>query len=325
MPRSRASEMPIHLLPGAAWRAYQHKRLNNLRSLGPALRLDRWLQERGINEVLFYDAPREWVAVHAWRRGFLPVGAGDLEAARALRDGRGDGGALAEAAATLGWCVADDALDMDGLLLRAILDFGALQNPWEVERFLERVVARRPRTIVEIGTSSGGLLFAMARLADPAALLVSIDVPESFDHPTTAMAVPPILRALVRPTQRLVLKRERSTIHSVRAEVGELLAGRPVDLLVIDGDHTYGGVRIDFEMYGDLVAPGGLIAFHDVLIRPENTGRGFEVGLFWDELARTHTTETIADPNGVPGTESQTHLPFTQRRPAALGWGLITV
>lgn len=320
-----AGAMPIHILPGPAWSAYQDKRLFNLRSLGPALRLDRWLQDRGVNEIERYAASREWVAFHAWRRGFLPVGAADLEAARALRDGRGDPGALAEAASALGWSGGDDVPLLDGLLVHAILDFGALQNPWEVERFLARVAARRPRTILEIGTSAGGLLFAMARLADPEALLVSIDIPEIFDRPATAAAVPQILQALVRPTQRLVLKRERSTLHGVRAEVVRLLAGRPVDLLVIDGDHAYGSVRIDFEMYGDLVGAGGLIAFHDVLVRPENSGRGLEVGLFWEELARTRGTEIIADPDGVPGTATQADVPFHERRPAALGWGLLEV
>ena len=40
--------------------------------------------------------------------------------------------------------------------------------------------------------------------------------------------------------------------------------GEPLDLLFIDGDHSYDGVRADFELYGRLVRPGGLIALHDV-------------------------------------------------------------
>ena len=34
-----------------------------------------------------------------------------------------------------------------------------------------------------------------------------------------------------------------------------------LDLLFIDGDHSYEGVRQDYKMYSKLVRDGGLIAF----------------------------------------------------------------
>ena len=40
----------------------------------------------------------------------------------------------------------------------------------------------------------------------------------------------------------------------------------PVGLLFIDGDHSYEGVRADFEAWSPRVAPGGVIAFHDTNI-----------------------------------------------------------
>lgn len=36
-----------------------------------------------------------------------------------------------------------------------------------------------------------------------------------------------------------------------------------IDLLFIDGDHTYGGVKSDFENYAPLVSSGGLVVFDD--------------------------------------------------------------
>jgi 2-keto-3-deoxy-L-rhamnonate aldolase RhmA len=39
--------------------------------------------------------------------------------------------------------------------------------------------------------------------------------------------------------------------------VKEVLGGQPLDYLFIDGDHTYEGVRKDFEMYGPLVRAAG--------------------------------------------------------------------
>ncbi|MCA9273828.1 MAG: class I SAM-dependent methyltransferase [Phycisphaerales bacterium] len=37
----------------------------------------------------------------------------------------------------------------------------------------------------------------------------------------------------------------------------------PYDVLVIDGDHTYDGVKADFERYADMVSPGGVLIVDD--------------------------------------------------------------
>lgn len=44
-----------------------------------------------------------------------------------------------------------------------------------------------------------------------------------------------------------------------------------IDLLLIDGDHSYDGVKFDFDHFGSRVRPGGLILLHDSI----NEGRGF--------------------------------------------------
>ena len=55
-----------------------------------------------------------------------------------------------------------------------------------------------------------------------------------------------------------------------------LLAGRPINLLFIDANHSYDSVRKDFEIYGPLTRH--IVAFHDV--RTEQV----HVRLFWEEL-----------------------------------------
>jgi predicted O-methyltransferase YrrM len=39
---------------------------------------------------------------------------------------------------------------------------------------------------------------------------------------------------------------------------------KPIDILFIDGDHTYEGAKADFEKYSKFVKPGGIIFMHDV-------------------------------------------------------------
>jgi Methyltransferase domain len=38
---------------------------------------------------------------------------------------------------------------------------------------------------------------------------------------------------------------------------------RPIDLLVIDGDHSEAGVQSDWDTWSQFIRPGGLVAFHD--------------------------------------------------------------
>jgi hypothetical protein len=53
------------------------------------------------------------------------------------------------------------------------------------------------------------------------------------------------------------------------------------DVLFIDGDHSYEGIKKDYEMYRGLVRKGGIIAFHDVVC----TIKGFGIKQFIDELS----------------------------------------
>ncbi|MCB9849899.1 MAG: class I SAM-dependent methyltransferase [Phycisphaerales bacterium] len=46
-------------------------------------------------------------------------------------------------------------------------------------------------------------------------------------------------------------------------EVAEQYRFAPIAMLLIDADHSYEGVKADFEAYAARVVPGGLIVFHD--------------------------------------------------------------
>ena len=45
----------------------------------------------------------------------------------------------------------------------------------------------------------------------------------------------------------------------------EQLNGKQIDIMFIDGDHSLGGARKDFELYSPLVADGGFVVFDDFL------------------------------------------------------------
>ena len=38
---------------------------------------------------------------------------------------------------------------------------------------------------------------------------------------------------------------------------------RPIDYLHLDGDHSYAGVKLDFDLYSELLSANGIITLHD--------------------------------------------------------------
>jgi len=92
------------------------------------------------------------------------------------------------------------------------------------------------------------------------------------------------LRAFARSNIDLHLIDGSSRHEQTRERVADALAGRKVDLLFIDGDHSFNGVFLDFFIYREYVSAGGLIAFHDIV--PDNRLRFGEprVGAYVGEV-----------------------------------------
>lgn len=66
------------------------------------------------------------------------------------------------------------------------------------------------------------------------------------------------------------------------------------DFIFIDGDHSYEGVKKDFNLYKRLLSPRGFIAFHD--IDPNHVfadNHGGQVYKFWSELEEGTKTNIV--------------------------------
>jgi predicted O-methyltransferase YrrM len=159
---------------------------------------------------------------------------------------------------------------------------GALQKLRELAPLIALLRRRAPRVVVEIGTATGGTFYAWCRVAEPDAVLVSIDLPGGPFGGDRAAPDSSVLRRYGRPGQQLQFIQDDSHDVKTRARLEEILGGREIDFLMIDGDHTYEGVRQDFELYAPLVKRGSPIAFHDILPHPEDSL--CEVDRFWNEI-----------------------------------------
>lgn len=158
----------------------------------------------------------------------------------------------------------------------------ALQRVGELAQLVERVAELAPRVVVEIGTCHGGTLHAWCECAADGALIVSIDLPDGEFGGGYAPGDTPKLLGFAKRGQSVKLLRGDSHESRIRTALVNVLNGRMIDFLFIDGDHTYEGVAQDFADYSPLVRPGGLIAFHDVVPHPGDVR--VEVHRFWDNL-----------------------------------------
>ena len=203
----------------------------------------------------------------------------------------------------------DQALTVDDLLELAFdfrpygIAMDPLQSRWEFRQLLEELALLRPKAMLEIGTARGGSLLAFAQLCAPDAHIVSVDLPRGPFGGGYPLWKVPLYKAFARAEQRLDLVRGDSHSASTFAHVQRMLGGRKLDFLFIDGDHSYEGVRSDFEIYKSLMRPGGTVALHDIAApdpdrAPKKGNESGDVYRFWAELTTERPGETFVDPEG---------------------------
>lgn len=141
-----------------------------------------------------------------------------------------------------------------------------------------------PKIIVEIGCDAGGTLYAWRQLCDS---VYGITLPDN--SPSTGGQS----YALVDHGAEVLLEDSHSPLALAWLETK--LAGRPIDVLHIDGDHSYEGVDSDYRMYSPLVRSGGLVLVHDVL---NHWDKRVEVHTWWAE--RFPAAMTIASRRSRP-------------------------
>jgi predicted O-methyltransferase YrrM len=184
----------------------------------------------------------------------------------------------------------------DVALAREAVARNAAQKATELAPLIALLRRRRLRAVLEIGTERGGTFHVWTRLAEPGAQLISVDWPEAA---VQELAGEDELRAMGRERQQIDVVRGDSHTDATRARIERALAGRRLDVLFVDGDHSYEGVRRDFELYSPLVRGGGLVVFHDVLRhRPE---AGSEVDRFWQEIRRGYRSREFVDRESETG------------------------
>ncbi len=157
----------------------------------------------------------------------------------------------------------------------------------EIEGFLNFAQSFKPRVVGEIGLLRGGNTCLFLLSLTEISHFYGLDIkPKKVEK----------LYCLLRNDQSLDIIRGNSHKRVTRDILRWQMRKLRFDLLFIDGDHSYQGVKKDFLMYKSLVRPGGIIALHDII--PDSVARGGppdkydsgEVYRFWAELKSQYET-----------------------------------
>ena len=164
-----------------------------------------------------------------------------------------------------------------------------LQVRSELLSLAREIAALQPRNVLEIGSFLGGTLFLWCRLAYPDARLLSLDLYRG----NLGGARKVIYYSFPRERQRLHIITGDSHSAHTQSRVARKLGPAKLDFLFIDGDHSYDGVKRDFEMYSPLVRAGGVIAFHDIVAHPPEAQ--CHVHEFWVEVKQRYQHKEIIE------------------------------
>jgi len=170
---------------------------------------------------------------------------------------------------------------------------GAVQKVKELTPLIRLLKKRKLRTIVEIGTQKGGTLYAWCKVAEPDALIVSIDLPGGPFGGGYSLKDMKRFRTYKRKNQKIYFIRKDSHKKITKDQLIRKLKRRKIDFLFIDGDHRYAGVKKDWTLYAPLMKRNGLIVFHDILFHPKMPK--CKVDRLWNEIKRKYQNREFID------------------------------
>jgi len=172
----------------------------------------------------------------------------------------------------------------------AVIRHGAKQEARELALLIPLVSSLAPLTILEIGSAVGGTILIWTVCGDCNARIISVDKDNNFHKEE-------VWRTWMREGQSLTViagdSHDPLTINSVH----RALNGEPINMLFIDGSHTYDGVRMDYDNYHRYVPSGGIIVLHDIAIRRADMW----VWKLWEELRTEYLHVEIIDASNPCG------------------------
>ena len=112
----------------------------------------------------------------------------------------------------------------------------------EIKNLLLILDKVKPKVVLEIGTARGGTLLLFSNIAEEEATLISVDLYQTIEKRI-------LFRYIKKVKQKIYLIQGDSHSIETLRKIKAILRDNKVDFIFIDADHSYEGIKKDFEMY----------------------------------------------------------------------------
>ena len=173
-------------------------------------------------------------------------------------------------------------MDIQNMVKQVMGKYKLQQHPIEWIQFLEYVEKLQPKVILEIGIASGASTLCLSHFTD---CIIGVDccVPKKQK----------VYKEIRRNCEFHFVQHDTNYQKCISA-VEKFLDARQIDLLFIDGEHSYRGAKRDFNKFTKFLKPNGVVALHDIANSAYHRGMGCKVYRFWDELKNKYESTEIS-------------------------------
>ncbi len=154
----------------------------------------------------------------------------------------------------------------------------------------------KPQTIVELGTHRGTSFFSMCQAVKDGHLdtnLYAVDTWQGEKH--SGLYDESILKEVKKIKRKFYSLLNANLLRTTFDDAKKKFANDVIDLLHIDGLHTYEAVKHDFDNWLDRVKKNGIIILHDINERKKDFG----VYRLWEEIKKRYTTIEFDHSHGL--------------------------
>ncbi len=155
--------------------------------------------------------------------------------------------------------------------------------PWAGHKFFAYDLVRniKPKTIVELGTYKGTSLFSFCQAVKDGNLETEINAVDTWKGDIqSGFYDETVLEGVNKIKRKLYSEQNIKLLRMTFDEAVERFENKSIDILHIDGLHTYEAVKHDFETWKNKISTDGIVILHDIKVRENDFG----VYKLWDEL-----------------------------------------
>lgn len=159
----------------------------------------------------------------------------------------------------------------------------------------ELVREMRPRILVELGSHKGESYFGFCQSVKDHSLQTVCYAVDTWEGDSQAGFYGDEIFTRVNEINLANYAHFSYLVRSLFDDAAKQFSDHSIDLLHIDGLHTYEAVKNDFNTWIGKMSEKGIILFHDIMVRHGDFG----VWKLWEELQRNYPTFTFKHGYGL--------------------------